>query len=34
LIGSGLQAGARHVRQIGKFKPVALRQIHTAGDTL
>ena len=33
LIGSGLQADARHVRQIGKFKPVALRQIHTAGDS-
>ena len=34
LIGSGLlQAAAHHVRQIGKFKPVALRQIHTAGDT-
>jgi hypothetical protein len=25
-------AGARHI--VGKFKPVALRQIHTAGDTL
>jgi hypothetical protein len=25
-------AGARHI--VGKFKPVVLRQIHAAGDTL